>query len=266
MTFSSFLRFLVVLGIVILEPIFCSSISWAQIITNEVINKLDANYYYPHKKGLLNISAQVKWEQQDVTTEKNTVFKKLDFRFYGEFKGGIFRKGFVINESGVILSDDEKKQYTKRLNSYLDAFIPMTLHEKFSKYQGRAKVAGKEKILLRFENLDSSDTVKHYELLVDTFKWRLAGLRIRQKHEPRNAEVKLFYSSKEGQWVVKETLSSFTVDDQKYLEKTEYMYKKTQSYWLVNRIRQRVQQDGHDIFLHTFRFVDYKINSAAFDY
>ena len=101
---------------------------------------------------------------------------------------------------------------------------------------------------------------------MDTSKWRLAGLRIRQKHEPRNAKVKLFYSSKEGQWVVKETLSSFTVDGQKYLEKTEYMYKKIQSYWLVNRIRQKVQKDGYDIFLHTFRFVNYKINSRSFDY
>ena len=73
---SSFLRFLVVFGIVILGPVFYSPKSCAQIKPDEVINKLDANYYYPHKKGLVNISAQLEWDQQDLTSEKKTILKK----------------------------------------------------------------------------------------------------------------------------------------------------------------------------------------------
>ncbi|SVC65349.1 uncharacterized protein METZ01_LOCUS318203 [marine metagenome] len=82
MTFSSFLRLLVVLGIVIFGPVYYFSISYAQIKTDEVINKLDANYYYPQKKGLFNIVALLEWEQQDLTTENKTIFKTPNFQFY----------------------------------------------------------------------------------------------------------------------------------------------------------------------------------------
>ena len=85
MIFSSFFRFLVFLGIVILGPVCYFSISYAQIKTDEVINMLDAHYYYPQKKGLVNIDALLEWEQQDMTSEKKIFLKNPDFRFYGEF-------------------------------------------------------------------------------------------------------------------------------------------------------------------------------------
>ena len=108
---------MVVLGIIIFGPVFYSSISYAQIKPDKVLNKLDANYYYPHKKGLVYISAQLEWEQQDLTKGKKTIIKNPNFLFYGKFKDGISQKGFTINENGVILSDDEKIQYIKILNN-----------------------------------------------------------------------------------------------------------------------------------------------------
>ena len=113
MIFFSRLWFLVVLGIIILGPVFYSSISCAQIKTDEVIKKLDENYYYPQKKGLINIVARLEWEQQDMTSEKKPVLKKPDFQFNGKFKDGISQKGFTIDENGAVLSDDEKIQYMK---------------------------------------------------------------------------------------------------------------------------------------------------------
>ena len=81
MIFSSFLRVLVFLVIVILGPIFYSSISWAQINPDQVINRLDANYYYPHKKGLVN-----KTLMEDLVNTKT---------------------GEVIEESGMIITDNK---------------------------------------------------------------------------------------------------------------------------------------------------------------
>lgn len=251
---------MVVLGIIIFGPVFYSSISYAQINIDEVTNKLDANYYYPQKKGLINIAARLEWEQQDMTSEKKIFLKNPDFRFYGEFKGKNSIKKVEIDDEGVTLSDDEKAQYIRVLNNYLDAFIPKTLHEKFFEYQGKAKFSGKGKMLLRFERIDSLGIDKYYELLVDTDKWRLSGLRVRQIHEPRIVKGKFLYIRKEGHWMVAETISSFTIDGQKYSEKTEYTYKNIKSFWLINKVRQTVQQDGHDILLHRFKIVDYKIN------
>ena len=261
MIFSSLLRFLVIHGIVILGPVFYSSISCAQTKTDEVINKLDDNYYYPQKKGLSNIAARLEWEQQDMTSEKKTVLKNPDFQFYGKFKDGISRKGFVISENRVILSDNEKTQYMRILNNYLDVFIPKTLHEKFFEYKGKTKFSDEGEMLLQFESNDPLDMVKYYELLVNTNKWRITGLRVMQKHEPRSVEGKFLYTRKEGQWVVTETFSSFTIDGLKYSEKTEYTYKKIHSYWLINKVRQSIRQGGRDILVHRFHVVDYKINS-----
>ena len=167
----------------------------------------------------------------------------------------------MINENRVSLSDDEKNQYVRKLNNYLDVFLPKTLREKFYKHRGKAKVFGKEKMLLRFESVDSLDMGKHYELLVDSNKWRLAGLRIRQKHEPHSVKGKFVYMRKEGQWVVTESLSNFLIDGRKYSEKTEYTYKKIESFWLITKVKQTLQQDGQNVLLHRFLLSDYKINS-----
>ena len=250
-----------VLGITVLGPILSTPISTAQIKIEKVLNKLDAHYYYPHKKGLVNISAQLEWERQELTSEKKTVLKNPDFQFYGIFKDGTSRKGFIINENRVSLSDDEKARYMKTLNNFLDVFIPKTLQEKFSEYQGKGKFSGKGEMLLRFESVDSLDMGKHYELLVDSNKWRLAGLLIRQKHEPHSVKGKFVYTRKEGQWVVTESLSNFLIDGRKYSEKTEYTYKKIESFWLITKVKQTLQQDGQNVLLHRFLLSDYKINS-----
>ena len=77
MTFSSFLRLLVVLGIVILGPVYYFAISYAQIKPDKVLNKLDANYYYPQKKGLINITARLEWEQQDLALDKKAIEQQM---------------------------------------------------------------------------------------------------------------------------------------------------------------------------------------------
>ena len=200
-------------------------------------------------------------EQQELTSEKKTVLKNPDFQFYGIFKDGTSRKGFIINENRVSLSDDEKARYMKTLNNFLDVFIPKTLQEKFSEYQGKGKFSGKGEMLLRFESIGSLDMDKYYELLVDTDRWRLSGLRVRQTYEPRIVKGQFLYTRKEGQWVVAEAFSSFTIDGQNFSEKIEYTYKKFKSFWLINKVRQTVQQNGRDIFLRRLRLVDYKINS-----
>ena len=60
--------------------------------------------------------------------------------------------------------------------------------------------------------------------------------------------------------MVAETLSEFTVKDQTYTEKTEYIYKNIQTFWLVNKIKQTVKQDGHLILSYRLQLKDYKVN------
>jgi len=262
MIFSFFVRFLMIFEVVILGSILFPAISTAQTKVEVLLNELDKHYYYPQKNGLLKISARLEWEQQDIKLGKKTFLKNPDFLFYVEFKARNMTKSVKIDDNRVMLSDDEKLKYTSVLNNYLDVFMPKTLHEKFSEYRGKARIYDKNKILLKLETGDSLDKIQSYELLVDTDKWRLSGLRIRQNHEPLFVEGKFLYTRKEGKWMVEEAFSDFTIDGQKYSEKTEYTYKKIQSYWLINKVKQSIRQDGRNIFVYRFRLDNYKINSG----
>ena len=62
--------------------------------------------------------------------------------------------------------------------------------------------------------------------------------------------------------MVVEALSNYTTNRHKYLEKTEFTYKKIKTYWLINKIKQTIRKDGRDIILRRFKFIDYKISSS----
>jgi len=235
-------------------------VSSAQPEIKNLLNKLDSHYYYPQKKGLTSISAKLTWEQQDTSAKKTFFIKRPDFRVKGELSDHIFEKKIVSSGRNPNVSDNEKTEYINILNNYLDAFIPKTLYEQFLNYKGQIKHRQKKEIILELTGKTSIENTKQYELFIDAEKWRISKIHIRQNQEPRSIEGKFFYTRRGGQWVVAETLSEFTVKDQTYTEKTEYIYKNIQTFWLVNKIKQTVKQDGHLILSYRLQLKDYKVN------
>ena len=236
------------------------SVSTAQSEIKSLLSKLDNNYYYPQKKGLTNISAQLTWEQQDISSEKIIFIKKPVFQFKGKLINHIFLKKIISNAEGRRISDAKNTEYTNFLNNYLDAFIPKTLYEKFSNHEGQVRHQKKNKIILKLTDKISAAKAKEYELLIDTEKWQISKIHIRQNQEPKSIEGNFFYTRRGSQWVVAETLSEFTVNNQTYIEKTEYTYKNLQNFWLVKKIKQTVKQDGHLIRSYRIQLNDYKVN------
>ena len=260
MIFSLSPNHLVVFLIASLTLFTAPSITSAQSEIKNLLNKLDNHYYYPQKKGLTSISAKLTWEQQDISAKKTSFFKKPDFRFKGELSDHIFKKKIVSSGRNPNVSDNEKTEYINILNNYLDAFIPKTLYEQFLNYEGQIKHRQKKEIILELTDKNSIENTKQYELFIDAEKWRISKIYIRQNQEPRSIEGKFFYTRRGGQWVVAETLSEFTVKDQTYTEKTEYIYKNIQTFWLVNKVKQTVKQDGHLILSYRLQLKDYKVN------
>ena len=260
MTFSFSPKHLVVFLIASLSLFTAPSISSAQSEIKNLLNKLDSHYYYPQKKGLTSISAKLTWEQQDTSAKKTFFFKRPDFRFKGELSDHIFEKKIVSSGRNPNVSDNEKTEYINILNNYLDAFIPKTLYEQFLNYEGQIKHRQKKEIILELTGKTSIENTKQYELFIDAEKWRISKIHIRQNQEPRSIEGNFFYTRRGGQWVVAETLSKFTVNDQTYIEKTEYTYKNLQNFWLVKKIKQTVKQDGHLIRSYRIQLNDYKVN------
>ena len=260
MIFSLSPKHLVVFLITSLSLFTAPSISSAQSEIKNLLNKLDSHYYYPQKKGLTSISAKLTWEQQDTSAKKTFFFKKPDFRFKGALSDHIFEKKIVSSGKNPNVSDNEKTEYINILNNYLDAFIPKTLYEQFLNYEGQIKRRQQKEIILELRGKTSIENTKQYKLFIDGEKWRISKIHIRQNQEPRSIEGKFFYTRRGGQWVVAETLSEFTVKDQAYTEKTEYIYKNIQTFWLVNKVKQTVKQDGHLILSYRLQLKDYKVN------
>ncbi len=260
MIFSLPPKHLVVFLIASFSLFTAPSISSAQSEIKNLLNKLDSHYYYPQKKGLTSISAKLTWEQQDTSAKNTFFFKKPDFRFKGELSDHIFEKKIVSSGRNPNVPDNEKTEYIKILNNYLDAFIPKTLYEQFLNFEGQIKHQQKKSLVMHLREKASTENTKKYELFIDVEKWRISKIHIRQNQEPRSIEGKFFYTRRGGQWVVAETLSEFTVKDQTYTEKTEYIYKNIQTFWLVNKIKQTVKQDGHLILSYRLQLKNYKVN------
>lgn len=260
MIFSLSPKHLVVFLIASLSLLSQPPVSTAQLEIKNLLNKLDSHYYYPQKKGLTRISGKLTWEQQDTSAKKTFFFKKPDFRFKGHLSDHTFEKKIVSSGRNPNVPDNEKTEYIKILNNYLDAFIPKTLYEQFLNYEGQIKRRQKKEIILELTGKTSTENTKQYELFIDVEKWRISKIHIRQNPEPKSIEGNFFYTLRGGQWVVVETLSKFTVNDKTYIEKTEYTYKSLQNFWLVNKIKQTVKQDDHLIRSYRIQLNDYKVN------
>jgi len=237
------------------------SVSFAQSKVEQLLSKLDENYYYPQNKGLIKVSSQLEWEQKNVNSEKVLTIKKPNFIFKGELIGGKFDKKITPLIGLKNKSDQNITEHIGFLNNYLDVFLPKTLREKFIHYKGTiGSRVGSETVLI-LKKIGSIQDFNDYELFVDEKKWRISKMILRQNREPKKIEGNFFYALKSGKWVVEETLSIFKVDSQKYMEKTKYKYKSLHSFWMVSKIKQTVMQEGNMILLYKFKLNHYKLNS-----
>jgi hypothetical protein len=69
---------------VILMTNFFSLALSAESKVEQLLNKLDQNYYYPQSKGLTRVSSQLEWEQINIKPEKVLTRTKSNFIFEGE--------------------------------------------------------------------------------------------------------------------------------------------------------------------------------------
>jgi len=236
-------------------------VSSAQSKVEQLLNKLDENYYYPQNKGLIKMSSQLEWEQENIKSKKVLTLKKPNFIFEGELIGEIFEKKIKPAINLKNKSDENITESIEFLNNYLDAFFPKTLREKFIHYKGTiGSRLGSETVII-LKKIGSIQDFNDYELFVDEKKWRISKMVLRQNQEPKKIEGKFFYARKAGKWVVEETLSIFKVNSQEYMEKTKYIYRSLHSFWMVSKIKQTVMQEGNMILSYKFNLNNYKLSS-----
>ncbi|SVC61942.1 uncharacterized protein METZ01_LOCUS314796 [marine metagenome] len=235
------------------------SISLAQSKAEQILNKLDNHYYYPQNKGLIRISSQLDWEQESIISEEKITIKKSEFIFEGQLNDKTFEKKVKPASSTKNTSSEKITQDIVFLNNYLDMFLPKTLREKFVRHKGKigSRIGSETKLL--FKKIESIENFNDYELFIEEKKWRISKVIVRQNKEPKKMEGEFIYSQKDGKWVVDETLSVYKINGKEYIEKTKYKYTKSKSIWLVNKINQSIEQDGHTILSYKFKLNDHKL-------
>jgi hypothetical protein len=244
--------------VILLTNLFPSA-SLAQSKIEQLLNKLDDHYYYPQNKGLIRISSQLEWKQENIISEEKLITKKPDFIFEGKLNDKTFEKRVKPASSSKNTSSEKLTQYIEFLNNYLDMFLPKTLREKFVHHEGRiGSRIGEETKLLFKKKLPMKDFIE-YELFIEKKKWRISKIIVRQNKEPKKMEGKFFYSRKGGKWVVDETVSVYKINGKEFTEKTTYKYTRSRSIWLVYKINQSVKQDGYTILSYKFKLNDHKL-------
>ena len=138
--------------------------------------------------------------------------------------------------------------------------IPLTLQERLSRFKGKVKQTWKNKIQIDFESQDLNDQINKYSFFINLKNWFIRKMKIYQNNGPREVKVELSYIQKEGLWLLFESLTQFKLDGQTFEENTWYFYRRVQSFWLVNKMKQTLKQNDQIVQSYIFRMNNYQLN------
>ncbi len=228
--------------------------------TKQILEDLDAQYYFPQNQGLKKLSVHMEWEQLDVTTDSGMYLKNPPIVFNWEKSQGISKSAFQLAGKSIDVSKERKTELLRMLENYKEVVIPKTLVEKMAGYKGQVKVASKQKRLLEFSAQNTSSDIRKYGLMVDLEQKKVWKFRIERKNAPFKIVSDIRYTRQDGKWMVAESRSKFRAGEMEYEETTEYVYRRTGKFWLVGKMSQVLKTEDRVLQSYIFRFHDYKIN------
>ena len=240
--------------------LFCligTSNVWAQSEADEILSKLDQNYYYPqHDIGLKKVTARVQWEQLDVASGSGKFLRNPEFKFTWENDGAKGRYEFELIGDERDYSIKRKFELKNQIKNYGELIIPLRLKQKFTQYRGSIKkmAGGWSRLLYRTNSTDKN--VESYNLLVDMTDVKVDKIRFKQRSAPRKVNGVFRYEKVGEKWAINESRSSFIMGELEYKETSTYRYKKFGDIWLVHQIDQVLKQDNRIFQSHRFKILD----------
>lgn len=223
---------------------------------DQLIKKLDRQYYYPQHHGLNKLAVRIRWEQLDVLTGTQQYLAKPDLMFSWDSSS---KRRFDISND-VQVSSGKRRNLLNVLENYQELVIPLTLKERFERFNGTLKKKRKDRVQVDFQSMNPEDPVRLFRLLIDAGRWVISKLQIYQNHEPKKIRVTLNYIPKGDQWLLFESSSQFKMDKSPFVETTRYFYERVQTFWLVRKVEQTVKRNDEIIQGYVFRMDRYRLN------
>ena len=236
------------------------SILLADSNADQVISSLDKHYYYPQRAGLTRLVAHVEWLSMDVASETRSFFPNPGFHFVWEKDPGGSRRHFKVTGNSGLLSSEQTNHILHILKNYKDHLVPRTLKKKLAKYRGKIRNPKKETINLSLETQAADEAIQRYEFLIDSKSWRIQKIQVHQKSDPKKVEGSFKYIHRDGKWLVTESLSTFTLGEITFSEKTNFLFKKVAGFWLAHKITQTVKQGDRTELSYIFKVKKFEIN------
>ncbi len=240
--------------------IFSPSILLADSNADRIISSLDQHYYYPQRTGLTRLVAHVEWLRMDVASETRSYLLNPGFHFVWEKETGGSRRYFKVTESPGLLSSEQTNHILHILENYKDHIVPRTLKKRFANYLGTTRNPKKETINLSLDTQAPDEAIQRYELLIDSKSWRIQKIQVHQKNDPKEVKGSFKYIHRDGKWLVTESLSTFTLGETTFSEKTNFLFKKVAGFWLAHKITQTVKRGDRTELSYIFKVKKIEIN------
>ena len=240
--------------------LFCligTSNVWAQSEADEILFKLDQNYYYPQQNnGLATVTARVQWEQLDVASGSGKFLRNPEFEFTWKNDGASGRHDFELVGDKRDYSIKRKFELKNQIKNYGELIIPIKLKQKFAQYRGSIKKMPGGWARLLYQTNSMEKHVQSYNLLANMTDLKVDKIRFNQRSAPRKVNGVFRYEKVDGKWAITESRSSFIMGELEYKETSTYRYKKFGDIWLVHRIDQVLKQDNRIFQSHRFKIFD----------
>ncbi len=250
----------------------CARIGWCLLVlflagvsaeageTDQLIKKLDDNYYYPQTKGLKRVSAEIHWESLDPLADEKKYLANPEVKFiWDRSRGSLDSQQLfsLLRENSV--SSDRQKQILRFFENYREVIIPETLMQRFKGYESQVQGTTNH-LIMRFESKNARRPVRRYDLMVDTKAWHIRKMRIYPQRGIRNIVTELRYVQKDAKWLMAESRAEFEMNGVEMEEISEFYYKKVKGVWLLSRMDQRLKREDKIVQSYIFRIHDYKLN------
>lgn len=226
----------------------------------QILEELDAHYYYPQKQGLQKLSVRMEWEQLDVSSDSGKYLKNPSVEFFWENSPAGFKSAFELVDKSGEISEDRRLEILRLFQNYKEIVIPQTLVNKMMGHEGQIKGENKQTRLIEFTSPNPDAKVGKYSLMVDRKRKNVRRIRIERKDKPFEVVSDVRYIQKDGKWMIAESRSQFRVGEMDYKETTEYVYRRAGKFWLVGKMTQTLKTGDSILQAFVFRFRDYQVN------
>jgi len=203
-----------------------------------ILTDLDRAYYYPEREGLRSMTASMKIEQLDPSTQSYFNLPAVRVVWSAEAQ----KIHFALNDSEI--SGETAEYVLNVVENFRQMIFPATLEKQLESYQGALEKEPTGAVYAKFKARSKSSQITDYKLWIDSAKRRIQRMQIAQSDGPSPINIEFAYTNHNGKWRIEESRAQFNYDGYDFEENTHFSFEQEKEIWLVRKIEQKLKRNG----------------------